>query len=578
MWAGDQQAARGLSQELRASARQMAEAAGVHLQEPIAVDDWQQLSGDDPLAAYEPLAGRSGVGSCLLAPVLTDGQAVGGLALFGPEPHRWRRQETGLAEAVGRQVGEAAERLRLLERTQTQARQVQQIIDCVPEGVLLLDSEGQIIVANPAAQIHLAVLTGREVSDTVTHLGNRPLSELLAAPPAGLWHEVNADRMTFEVIARPLEAGPEPQGWVLVVRDVTEEREIQRRILQQERLAAVGQLAGGIAHEFNNLLTVIHLSSRLLERRLRREDPASEYVRRIGETAQRAANLTRQLLNFSRREIVEPRALNLNGVVRELSKMLHRIIGEDIELALELADDLWQVDADPAQIDQIVMNLIINARDAMPAGGRLVIATTNVVLDQSDRPTHREVLPGEYAMLAVSDSGVGMDVEVRERIFEPFFTTKETGKGTGLGLSTVYGIVEQSAGHVVVSSEAGQGTTFRIYLPRSAGAGGRAASMAPRPEAAASLRHSETILLVEDDPDVRELAARILEEQGYHVLTAQEGVDALQVSGQYGGSIDLLLTDVVMPGMHGQQLAESLRRERPETSTSPRKSLGSLSF
>jgi two-component system cell cycle sensor histidine kinase/response regulator CckA len=348
---------------------------------------------------------------------------------------------------------------------------------------------------------------------------------------------------------------------VLARTRLEEERQkLEDQFLQAQKLEAVGRLAGGIAHDFNNLLTVIYLSSRLLERKLWPEDPLWEHVQRIQDAGQRATNLTRQLLAFSRREIVEPHLLNLNEVVANLDKMLRRLIGEDIELITNLPRDLWPIKIDPSQMDQVILNMVVNARDAMPMGGSLAIETANVVLDSAYTAHRLGVEAGEYVMLAVSDSGEGMDEEVKAHLFEPFFTTKEAGKGTGLGLATVHGIVKQNNGHIWVYSEPGLGTTFKIYLPHIS-EGTRAPSDLPAPGMAA--RGVETVLLVEDETDVRELIRDILIAQGYQVLTAGDGVEALQVAREYDGPIHLLLTDVVMPQLSGRELAEELRLSRP---------------
>jgi len=329
-----------------------------------------------------------------------------------------------------------------------------------------------------------------------------------------------------------------------------EEKENQLR--QSQKMEAVGQLAGGVAHDFNNLITIITGYCQLLSKRLDPEDAAYQNVQEIYKSGERAATLVRQLLAFSRRQVLKPELLNLNGVVADVEKMLHRLIGEDIELVCSGKEGLGQVEADPGQLEQVIINLAVNARDAMPDGGKLTIETANVELDGAYADHHAEMPPGPYVLMAVSDTGVGMDGETRVRIFEPFFTTKDKGKGTGLGLSTVYGIVRQSNGFIWVYSEPGKGTTFKIYLPRIERQVD-AAQVETEPEE--RFEGTETILVVEDDDTVRELVQRIFKEYGYSVIEARNGEEGLQVCAQRAGEIDLLLTDVVMPGMNGPELA-----------------------
>ena len=335
----------------------------------------------------------------------------------------------------------------------------------------------------------------------------------------------------------------------------------QAQFLQAQKMEAVGRLAGGVAHDFNNTLTIIHLSLQFLKRQLHSEDPLWEYVRQIEEASDRAGNLTKQLLSFSRREIVQPRVVNLNQVVVDLSRMMQRLIGEDIELVTCLADELWPVYLDPTQIDQVLINLVVNARDAMPNGGRLTIETANVLIDQAGVATGVDVQPGEYVQLIIRDTGVGIDATVQEHIFEPFFTTKEREHGTGLGLSTVFGIVKQNNGDITVHSAVGKGATFTIYLPRS-----RETEHTPGPQIkpAGPLQGTETILVVEDEVAVRNLAARVLHVHGYRILAAGSGSEALRISQAYEEPIHLLLTDMVMPGMSGQDLAAALRTARSD--------------
>jgi CheY-like chemotaxis protein len=323
----------------------------------------------------------------------------------------------------------------------------------------------------------------------------------------------------------------------------------------------VGRLAGGIAHDFNNMLGAIIGYSEMILRNLRKEDPIFRDVEQVRGAADRAAALTRQLLAFSRKQVLEPRVININSVVTGIEKMLRRLIGEDIELSTALADGLWHVRADPGQIEQVLMNLAVNSRDAMPAGGRLTIETANVELDEDYARSHVAVKPGPHVMLAVSDTGCGMDEETRSRLFEPFFTTKEQGKGTGLGLSTVYGIVKQSGGNIWVYSEPGRGATFKVYLPKVEADTEAIPLRAPEGELR---RGTETVLVVEDEPLLRRLVLRMLALSGYKTLEAANGGEALIACEKHAGRIDVVITDVVMPGMGGPELAERLRKVRPE--------------
>ncbi|MFA4835179.1 MAG: ATP-binding protein [Dehalococcoidia bacterium] len=336
---------------------------------------------------------------------------------------------------------------------------------------------------------------------------------------------------------------------------------LQEQFLQSQKMEAIGRLAGGIAHDFNNLLTIIQGHAQLSILRLREGDPLRENIERIERASERATALTHQLLAFSRRQIMEMMVLDLNQILQRVDRMLRRVIGEDIELETFLSEPIGKVKTDQGQIEQVIMNIAVNARDAMPDGGKLIIETANVELDEEYARAHIAVNPGRYVMISLSDTGVGMTPEVRERIFEPFFTTKEKGKGTGLGLSTVYGIVRQSGGNICVYSEHGKGTTFNIYLPQVD---------EPLEELKKDVFQEiagggETILVVEDEETVRELAVMVLERQGYRVLDASGGKEALLLCGEFKDSIHLLLTDVVMPGMGGHKLVDFLKEIHPET-------------
>jgi signal transduction histidine kinase/ActR/RegA family two-component response regulator len=337
-------------------------------------------------------------------------------------------------------------------------------------------------------------------------------------------------------------------------------RKTEEQLRHAQKMEAIGRLAGSIAHDFNNLLSVILGHGSFMLEDLKQTDPMRDEIAAIMRAGDRAAQLTHQLLAFSRQQVIMPRVLDLNVVLRESEKMLRRLLGEDIELVTRYDRNLVKVRVDPAQIDQIVMNLAVNARDAMPNGGKLTIETSDVVLDESYASEHFEVLPGPHAMLAVSDTGIGMTKEVQMRIYEPFFTTKEKGKGTGLGLSTIFGIVKQSGGNIWVYSEPNEGTTFRIYFPKAGDVEDPVVETPPTPV----LTGSETILLAEDQDDVRFVASESLRRYGYHVLEAKNGGEALLICEQHPLPIQLLLTDVVMPRMNGRELALRLLELRPD--------------
>jgi len=342
---------------------------------------------------------------------------------------------------------------------------------------------------------------------------------------------------------------------------VSDQQRLEEMLHQSQKLEAVGRLAGGVAHDFNNLLGVITGHGDLMRRQVPEDHPARRRLEQVMKAAERAAGLTRQLLAFSRKQVMQPKLLDLNAAVRDLGKMLERVVGEDVEIEVRAAAELGMVKADPTQVDQVLMNLVVNARDAMPKGGQLTIETANVEFDEAYVASHPPAQPGRFVMLAVSDNGVGMDAETQEHIFEPFFTTKAPGEGTGLGLATVYGVVKQSGGNVWVYSEPGRGTTFKIYLPR---VDGEASAGEAAREPAASARGHETVLVVEDTADLRETIREVLEERGYRVLAAADGEKALALVAERTGPIELLLTDVVMPKLGGAELARRVAELRPE--------------
>jgi two-component system, cell cycle sensor histidine kinase and response regulator CckA len=350
------------------------------------------------------------------------------------------------------------------------------------------------------------------------------------------------------------------QQMVCVLRDITEYKRLEAQLLQSQKMEAIGVLAGGVAHDFNNLLNIINGYSELSLDELDLDNPIRENIEQIRNAGQRAAALTSQLLAFGRKQIMQPEILDLNAVIENMSSMLRRMIGEDIDFISKTQPDLGKINADPGKIQQIILNLVVNARDAMPSGGKLVIETANVDFKEDILLKNSTLKPGPYVMMAIGDNGIGMNAETKARIFEPFFTTKSKGKGTGLGLSIVYGIVNQSNGFIRVTGEPGKGTAFSIYFPKIEGE----VRVLPENTTVADIGGRETILIAEDEESVRSLTSRILRDRGYHVLDAKDGLDALRMAQDYAGKIDLIVTDVVMPGISGHTLVVRLRATRPD--------------
>lgn len=368
------------------------------------------------------------------------------------------------------------------------------------------------------------------------------------------WVQNRKTVLSRDKIGRPVQI-------LITLTLTTERKQLEEQFLQAQKMEAIGRLAGGVAHDFNNLLTVIMSYAELGLKTIPDGNPARAEIEEINIVARRAGDLTRQLLAFARKQVVEPKVICLNKLISNLSKMLYRLIGEDIELTLSLAADLEAVKIDSGQIEQVLINLIINARDAMPQGGRLIIETANVNLNEDYTRMHFDIPPGQYVMLNVSDTGAGMSDEIKAHIFEPFFTTKEVGKGTGLGLATCYGIIKQSDGHISVYSEVGEGTTFKIYLPRATQAGKEKSVSGLAPHIPGG---NEVILLAEDEAIVREPAARILRDIGYTVIEAEDGRDALRIlKEQHNPTLHLLISDVIMPKMGGVELAKELQPLQP---------------
>jgi PAS domain S-box-containing protein len=531
----------------------------------------------DPL--MEPVSDllqARGIRSLLLVPFLFEGKPVGALALGSQEPRVFSSDTVDLAQRVAEQVSGAMARARLAENQQRLSTAVEQ----GAEAVFITDLDGTIVYVNPAFEKMVGLarssVIGRKPDVMERERMNAPLhAGLMGAVGSGrVWQERlgyqarDESLHTMDLTVSPVrnQAG-EIMNLVATIRDVTREVELEKQFQQMQKMEALGRLAGGIAHDFNNLLTVIQLSTHMLQRQLRRDDPLWAHTEQIRETGERASRLTRQLLRFSRRDVVAPRFLDLNKIVADLSPMLQRVLGEDIQLKTALADDLWTIRADPSQMDQVVINLAVNARDAMPGGGELLIETSNVVLDEAYTSLQVDAKPGEHVLLSISDTGIGMDEDVKVHLFEPFFTTKSQGEGTGLGLATVFGIVKHGGGHIQVASEVNQGTVFNIYLPRVESPAPGELRRDPRRDMHALPTErggTETVLVVEDERAVRDQAVLVLDSYGYCVLDAADGQAALNLSRDHEGPIDLLLTDVIMPGMNGRDLADLLKPERPD--------------
>ncbi len=471
-----------------------------------------------------------------------------------------RRANEALHRRTAEQLGEYRSRLAL-------------IIDSSEDAILSKDLNGIITSWNKGAERiygytpeevigkHISILTPGDRPDEMQKI----LQKIAEGESIEHYESVrlakDGRRLDISISVSPMRnAAGDIVGASVIARDITDQKRAEGQLRQAQKMEAIGRLAGGVAHDFNNILGIINACTEFLRDRI---DPAAEpsvYVENIRKATERGTALTRQMLAFSRTSVIQPRILDLNERLREISKLLRPLLGDDVEILIVPRSQAAVVEADPGQLDQIVVNLAVNARDAMPRGGKFILETGAVKLDESFAEQQQAVTPGKYVLLAVSDTGSGMDEATVSRIFEPFFTTKEAGKGTGLGLATVYGIVKQSAGHIMVYSEPGHGTTFKIYLPSAEHKIGLASK--PDAETVSPKRQGTTILLVEDDEIMRSLTRKLLEEHGYTVIEADDGKTALEYVEAHPGPIDLLLTDVVMRRMSGPELAERLSASR----------------
>jgi two-component system cell cycle sensor histidine kinase/response regulator CckA len=464
-------------------------------------------------------------------------------------------------------IRDVTARRRAEEALRESERQLRAVINNAPIVFFAWDAEGRFVLSEGKGLEALGLTSGQVVGQSVFEVYRDHPAVLESARRALAGEAFNAPveigALHFDVWYSPVhdEHGA-LSGVIGVATDVTAKEVLEAQLRQAVKMEAVGRLAGGIAHDFNNLLTAILSYADFLLTSLGVDHPAREDAEEVRRAALKAADLTRQLLAFSRRQVLQPKLLDVNAIVVEMEKLLRRLIGEDVTLRTSLAGGLGVVRADPSQLEQVIVNLAVNARDAMPRGGTLTIETADADADDVRAHGRVTVPSGRYVMLRMSDTGEGMDAATRARLFEPFFTTKEHGRGTGLGLATVYGIVKQSGGFIWVDSAEGRGTTFTVHLPRAEAAGAPAAAPTPRRDARAG---GETILLVEDDEAVRDLTRRTLVGQGYRVLEAANGTEALRLAAEHQGPLDLLLTDIVMPGIGGRALAETLGASRPGT-------------
>jgi len=532
---------------------------------------------------------KAGFQSIMMVPLISENEVIGVLTIQSTQADAYTERDLRLAERISSQIaGAIANALLFIGRKRSEQalreseERYRSILESVEDGYYEVDIAGNFTFFNDSmcqilgySKEEMMGMNNRQYTD------QKNAKKLYQAFNKVFRTEQSAKGCEWEIIKkdgtkRDVDASVSliknisgnRIGFRGIVRDITERKQVekemaalQEQLRQSQKIEAIGQLAGGIAHDFNNAITLIKTCSQLALMDLKPGDPLRQTFEMIDKATQQSANLTRQLLAFSRRQIMEMKVLDLNSLLGDMDKMLHRVIGEDIELVSMLAGDLGRVKVDPGQMEQVVLNLVLNSRDAMPRGGKLTIETAKVDLDEAYVNGHVGVKPGRYVRIAVSDTGVGMTTEVREKIFEPFFTTKEKGKGTGLGLSTVYGIVKQSGGNIWVYSEPGKGTTFKVYLPRVD---------EPLEEERAKRieeelpRGGETVLVAEDDGDVRNLVVQILRKQGYEVLEAANGGEAFMICKKHEGAIDLLVTDVVMPVMSGRELTDRLLLLHPK--------------
>jgi two-component system, cell cycle sensor histidine kinase and response regulator CckA len=521
---------------------------------PFITTDLQQETG----FYRADLRGNMRAAACV--PLLVQEEVIG--TIWVSRPNEFSPAELRLLTAITDMAANAIHRTTLYEKTQAQAEQIYQIINSAPDGVLLLDEQHKILLANPSAREFLTLLADVAVGDSLTHLGDRHLEELLTSPPVGHWHHITEQKKTFEAIARPVVAGPIASGWVLVLRDVTERRLVQEQLQQQERLAAIGQLAAGIAHDFNNLMAIIILYTQLVSHSPGLSERDQERLATIKQQANHATRMIQQILDFSRRSLLERQVIDLHLLLKEQVELLRRTLPENIEIILQAEKEEYLAEVDSTRIQQAIMNLAVNARDALPEGGRLTLRLTHIEVSAKENRPLPTLAAGKWIQLTIADTGTGIVAEHLDHLFEPFFTTKPPDKGTGLGLAQVHGIVAQHGGEIIVTSQMGQGTTFTIYLPALLviKAATDIEDITDLPQG-----RGELLLVVEDNETLRTALVDYLQKWGYRTVEAAQGEEALVHLAEPDQEIALILSDAVMPRMGGIKLFHTLRQQGNQT-------------
>jgi PAS domain S-box-containing protein len=539
----------------------------------------RNIPSDPAFAPWREEAMKYGYASSIAIPLRDNGKPFGALNIYSSEPDAFDPEEVRLLRELAARLGNGIKSLRMQaehrqdkEALLRSEEKYREMVENLNDIIFALDSENTVTyispVIEPLSGYSPQEIIGRSFADFIYPEDlpdlNRSLQKVLSGSLEPLEYRVltkSGETRWVRSSSRPMYQDGRIVGLRGILTDITEQRNLEEQFLKSQKMEAIARLTGGIAHDFNNVLTAILGYSELLANRLENDEELHPHVQEIVNAADRAASLIRQLLAFSRKQVLQPKVLDLNKQVQDMQKLLKRLIGEDIRLSTRLDPQLGLVKVDPSQIEQVLMNLAVNARDALPEGGQLTIETSNVVLDEQYARDHVSAAPGPYILLSVSDNGSGMDKETQTKIFDPFFTTKELGKGTGLGLSTVYGIVKQSGGNIWVYSEPGLGTTFKIYLPR---VDALVETEQKTRAARKSTGGTETILLVEDEDMVRELIELGLTRDGYSVLESRSPREALELCRRHEGPIHLLITDIIMPEMSGRDLAEQMQTMYPE--------------